>query len=62
MFDPTLVSDLQVVAAKNPAIDLVLTQHGGHVGYFSSKTGQHQANDPDPWWAWNRILDWVKQQ
>lgn len=59
LFDPTLVSDLQSACAENPTIDLVLTPHGGHVGYLSSKTGQRQINDPDPWWAWNRVLDWV---
>ncbi|MGA7935688.1 MAG: alpha/beta fold hydrolase [Kovacikia sp.] len=59
MFDPTLVSDLQAVTAKNAAIDLLLTEYGGHVGYFSGKTGQRQASDPDPWWAWNRVLDWI---
>ncbi len=59
MFDPTLVADLQLIAAQNTAIDLLLTPHGGHVGYFSSKMGQRGANDPDPWWAWNRILDWM---
>jgi len=59
MFDPTLVADLQVVAAQNTAITLLLTEYGGHVGYLSSKVGQRRANDPDPWWAWNRILDWI---
>jgi hypothetical protein len=59
MFDPTLVYDLEEISADNPAIDLILTPYGGHVGYLSSKAGQHQANDPDPWWAWNRILDWI---
>jgi predicted alpha/beta-fold hydrolase len=62
MFDPTLISDLQAASAQNPAIDLLLTAHGGHVGYFSSKIGQRQAHDPDPWWAWNRIFDWISQR
>lgn len=61
MFDPTLVDDLQSAAAENPAIDLVLTAHGGHVGYVSSKRGQRKANDPDTWWAWNRVLDWIER-
>jgi uncharacterized protein len=61
MFDPTLVPDLQT-AAQNPAIDLVLTQHGGHVGYLSSRRCQQDSQDSDCWWAWNRVLDWVGQQ
>lgn len=58
LFDPTLVPDLQAACAGNPAIDLVLTARGGHVGYLSSKACQRQANDPDCWWAWNRVLQW----
>ncbi len=61
MFDPTLVDDLQAVCAKNRSIDLILTAHGGHVGYLSSRKGQQQYNDPDPWWAWNRVLDWIQR-
>ena len=59
MFDPTLVPDIQAACADNPAIDLTLTAHGGHVGYVSSQKGQAIAGDPDPWWAWNRILAWI---
>lgn len=62
MFDPTLVPDLQSACAENQAIDLILTPYGGHVGYLSSKAGQRQINDPDPWWAWNRILQWIEEQ
>jgi uncharacterized protein len=62
MFDPSIVPDLQAISAQNPAIDLLLTAYGGHVGYLSSRIGQQQAQDPDPWWAWNRILDWLNQQ
>jgi hypothetical protein len=62
MFDPTIVPDLQVACAPNPAIDLVLTAHGGHVGYISSKACQQEYDDRDPWWAWNRVLDWFNQQ
>ncbi|HEY9641388.1 MAG TPA: alpha/beta fold hydrolase [Coleofasciculaceae cyanobacterium] len=58
MFDPSIVADLQAACAQNSAIDLVLTAQGGHVGYLSSKACQHQAKDPDPWWAWNRVLEW----
>lgn len=58
LFDPTIVPDLQTACDRNPNIDLMLTRYGGHVGYFSSQEGQLQAGDPDPWWAWNRILEW----
>jgi predicted alpha/beta-fold hydrolase len=62
MFDPTIVPDLQATCANNPAIDLMLTAYGGHVGYISSKTGQRQVQDGDRWWAWNRVLDWCDRQ
>lgn len=62
MFEPAIIPDLQAACAQNPVIDLLLTPYGGHVGYLSSKAGQQQAQDPDPWWAWNRILNWFDQQ
>lgn len=58
MFDPAIIPDLQAACDTNPQVDLVLTQHGGHVAYISSRQGQRLAQDPDPYWAWNRILDW----
>lgn len=60
LFDPSIVMDLESHCAGNSAIDLVLTAYGGHVGYFSSKACQRQFNDPDPWWAWNRVLEWIE--
>lgn len=62
LFDPSIVLDLEAYCAGNAAIDLVLTAYGGHVGYFSSKACQQQFNDPDPWWAWNRVLEWIDLQ
>lgn len=59
MFDPTLVPDIQAACANNPAIDLNVTAHGGHVVYLNSQKGQAIAGDPDPWWAWNRVLEWI---
>jgi hypothetical protein len=58
-FDPAIIPDLQAACADNPLLDLILTRYGGHMGYMSSKQGQQQAQDPDPWWAWNRVLQWL---
>lgn len=62
LFAPSIVPDLKTASDRNPAIDLVLTRYGGHVGYISSQACQDQAGDPDPWWAWNRVLEWFTQQ
>lgn len=62
LFDPSIVPDLQAACARNPNIDLVITRQGGHVGYLSSKACQAQAGDRDPWWAWNRVLEWCDRQ
>lgn len=62
MFDPTLIPDLELACGSNPQIDLWLTKYGGHVGYYSSRKNQHQLGDADPWWAWNRLLDWLDDQ
>ncbi len=62
LFDPAIIPDLQAACYGNPMIDLLLTRYGGHVGYLSSRECQHQAQDPDPWWAWNRILQWIEHQ
>ena len=58
IFDPSLVPDLQAACAGNSYLDLMLTRYGGHVGYISNKACQQKVGDSDPWWAWNRILDW----
>jgi uncharacterized protein len=60
LFLPELSLELQQICSGNPHLELLLTQHGGHVSHFSSPWGQRQAKDPDPWWAWNRILDWCR--
>ncbi|MEA5503970.1 alpha/beta fold hydrolase [Halotia wernerae UHCC 0503] len=62
LFDPAIIPDLQAACAENSLIDLMLTRHGGHIGYLNSKQGQRQAQDPDPWWAWNRALQWIDVQ
>lgn len=61
-FHPGIIPDLQAACANNSAIDLMLTPYGGHIGYLNSKKGQIQSQDPDPWWAWNRVLQWIEQQ
>ncbi|MEH2240904.1 YheT family hydrolase [Nostoc sp.] len=62
LFDPAIIPELQEACDRNPAIDLLLTQYGGHVGYLSSKECQRQVQDSDPWWAWNRILQWLEEK
>lgn len=62
LFDPAIITDLQRACAENPALELLLTEYGGHVGYISSLACQRQSGDRDRWWAWNRILAWFHQQ
>jgi predicted alpha/beta-fold hydrolase len=62
LFHPELVPELVAMGRQNPNLDLVVTEYGGHVGYYSGPTGQRLAKDPDPWWAWNRVLDWIEDQ
>jgi uncharacterized protein len=61
-FDPILIPELQAICKSNNALDLLLTSYGGHVGYISSQKCQRQAQDPDPWWAWNRTLQWLNEK
>ena len=58
MFDPAIVPDLQAACDRNPQLDLLLTRYGGHVNYMSDRACQQRFQDPDPWWAWNRVLEW----
>lgn len=62
LFHPEIIPELQATCNSNPALNLLLTPHGGHVGYISSKECQRQAQDPDIWWAWNRTLQWLANQ
>jgi len=59
LFSPDLVGEIQSVCEQNSAIDLMMTAQGGHVGYVSSPACQQQFGDPDRWWAWNRMFDWL---
>jgi len=60
LFEPSIIPDLKAVAESNPHIELLLTDYGGHVGYLNSNYGMRLINDPDCWWAWNRVLDFIK--
>ncbi|MEM9771309.1 MAG: alpha/beta fold hydrolase, partial [Cyanobacteria bacterium P01_D01_bin.73] len=62
LFSPEVIPDLRQACAQNPKIDLLITDHGGHVGHMNSAKGQAIAQDPDPWWSWNRTLDWFNAQ
>jgi predicted alpha/beta-fold hydrolase len=62
MFDPTLTDDLRHACADNPAIDLIVTEHGGHIAHRSDRPCQQRYGDPDPWWAMHRSLDWIDQR
>jgi len=42
---------------ENPLIQLLAPTHGGHCGFFQ----RHQPQE-DPFWAENRILDWIQHQ
>jgi uncharacterized protein len=59
LFAPFLVAELQAACDANPKIDLLLTKHGGHVGYFNRLHRQH-STETDPWWAWNQFLSWCQ--
>ena len=50
MFDHPSLND-------NPFIQLVSPKHGGHCGFF-----QRQQSQEDPFWAENRIVEWLQQQ
>lgn len=62
MFDPAIVPELQEICDRNPAIELLLTRYGGHVGYVSNLATQKKVGDLDCWWGWNRVLDWCDRQ
>lgn len=61
LFAPSLIPEIKAVCKQNPAIDLLMTRQGGHVGYISSAQCQKHYQDPDRWWAWNRMFDWCSK-
>lgn len=42
---------------QNPFIHMLSPTHGGHCGFF-----QHSQSQEDPFWAENRIIDWIQDQ
>ena len=60
MFDPSLVAELQQACDRNSALELLLTERGGHVAHISNPACQKAYGDPDPWWALNRVMDWCE--
>lgn len=62
MFAPDLIPQLTKICQENKSVQLTLTKSGGHVGYVSSSNCQKTNQDTDCWWAWNRILNWVKKE
>ncbi len=59
MFDPTLIPELETACQNNSNLTGIITEFGGHVGYISNNLCQQQWQDSDPWWAWNRVLEWI---
>lgn len=62
LFEPNLVNDLKSVTANNSYLETHITTHGGHVGYISDRRCQEYWDDEDPWWAWQRIIEWFNYQ
>ncbi len=58
LFDPSIAPDLIDACRDNPAITLLLTPQGGHVGYLCDRETQAFCGDPDWCWAGNRLVDW----
>ncbi|MCH9054347.1 alpha/beta fold hydrolase [Synechococcus sp. PCC 6716] len=59
LFDPALVPELVAIADRNPALEVVLCEYGGHVGFVSAPTCQRLWGDPDYCWGIHRLLDWL---
>lgn len=44
-------------ASVSRTVKLVITSHGGHVGFYAARN-----SDPDRWWIDWRIIDWMQSQ
>ncbi|MFN4195873.1 MAG: YheT family hydrolase [Thermosynechococcus sp.] len=62
LFDPCLVPELLAIAESNPALTLLMTEQGGHVGFTSDRKCQRLWGDPDYCWGIHRLLDWLEEQ
>jgi uncharacterized protein len=56
MFDPRILQELRLRSGGNPQATLVITPHGGHVGYVGVPGG-----DEDEFWSLNRVLEYCAQ-
>jgi uncharacterized protein len=56
MFDPRILPELRLRSGGNPQATLVITPHGGHVGYVGVPGG-----DEDEFWSLNRVLEYCDQ-
>ncbi len=52
--DPIVPYAMYSQFAMSPSVELVSTQHGGHLGFF----GRHPG-DPDPYWLDWRLSQWI---
>jgi uncharacterized protein len=59
LFLPSLIPEIIQESENNSSVDLIITPHGGHVGFISSRACQREWGDTDRWWAWNRVLEWI---
>ncbi|MFN3369880.1 MAG: hypothetical protein ACK4ZX_10905, partial [Thermus sp.] len=62
LYAPALVPELFAIAQNNPALTLLMTEQGGHVGFTSDRQCQRRWGDPDYCWGIHRLLDWLEQQ
>lgn len=53
--DPVVPATMFKRAVLSNSVNLVLTERGGHVGYYGVRN-----DDPDRWWVDWRIVDWIQ--
>ncbi|ABB56614.1 YheT family hydrolase [Synechococcus elongatus] len=50
-FHPAIAPELAAIAQRNPVLEIEITRHGGHVGYWQGR---------DRWWAIDRFQGWLE--
>ncbi len=55
--DPLIPIEPLVSLPRNPHVNLMLTERGGHLGFIAGKT-----TDPDRCWMDWRVVDWIAQE